>query len=129
MPLFSTAPPVPPQPPSVSQCRSAEGNVIPECATYTFLHQQKSVQARFSGKVVIDLKSDDVLSVAAGGTADVEESAGKSSRRLTVANGKTTWFVDGAERPFDANAKHWLREVLSTMPARPVPPSKPVSTR
>jgi hypothetical protein len=79
--------------------------------------------------VVIDLKAEHVLNVADGGTADIQEHAGKSSRRLTVAHGQTTWLVDGAQRPFDASAQQWLREVLGTMPARPVPPSKPVSTK
>ena len=123
MPLFTT-PPVPPQPPAIIRCTSDDGRVVAGCAKYDYKHQQNSVQAQFTGSVRIDPKSEDVVIVPAGGTAVIEERAGKKVRRFSVENGKTTYTVDGAARPFDAAARKWLRDVLSTMPATPVPPVK-----
>ncbi|HYC89366.1 MAG TPA: hypothetical protein VEO54_09165 [Thermoanaerobaculia bacterium] len=123
MPLF-TPPPVPPTPPAIVRCISADGTVISDCAKYEYKRQQNSVSARFTGGVRIDLKSDDVVIVPANGTATIEERAGRTVRSFAVENGKTTYTVDGTARPFDAAARQWLRDVLSTMPARPVPPAK-----
>jgi hypothetical protein len=123
VPLFSTPPPAPPQPPAISQCTTADGQAVPRCAKYVYKHADKNVEARFAGDVRIDLKSVDVLTVPAGSSAVVEERAGKSSRVLSVEHGKTTYAVDGAAQPFDDAGRRWLREVLSSMPARPVPPT------
>lgn len=115
-------PPVPPPPPAISQCMTVDGQAVPKCAKYIYKHLARSIEAQFVGSVLIDLKSDDVLDVPADSSATIEERTGKPLRRLSVENGKTTYIVDGLERPFDAAARKWLREVLSTMPARPVPP-------
>lgn len=123
MPLFSV-PPVPPQPPAITQCTTAEGHAVPRCAKYVYKHLDRSIDARFTGDVRIDPKSDDVLTVPAGASAIVEEH-GQTSRRLSIENGTTTYAVNGVAQPFDAAAHRWLREVLSSMPARPVPPPKP----
>ena len=122
--VFLATPPVPPQPPAIIRCTSADGRVIADCAKYVYTHQQKSVEARFTGSVRIDPQSEGVVIVPAGGTATIEERAGKSVRRFSVENGETTYSVDGATRSFDGAARQWLRDVLSTMPATPVPPSK-----
>lgn len=124
MPLF-TVPPVPPQPPATVQCMTADGQGVPECAKYIYKHLQRSIEARFTGDVRIDPKSDDVIAVPADASATIEERTGKSLRRLTIENGKTTYVVNGFERPFDRAARKWLRDVLRTMPARPVAPPKP----
>lgn len=121
---FLTTPPVPPQPPAIVRCTSADGRVIADCAKYLYTHRQKSVEARFTGSVRIDPQSEGVVIVPAGGTATIEERAGKSVRRFSVENGETTYSVDGVKRSFDGAARQWLRDVLSTMPATPVPPSK-----
>lgn len=123
MAMFNV-PPVPPQPPAIIRCTSADGRVIADCAKYVYTRQQKNVEARFTGSVRIDLKSEGVVIVPAGGTATIEERAGKSVRRFVVEDGKTIYTVDGVTRSFDGTARQWLRDVLSTMPATPVPPSK-----
>ena len=123
MALF-TVPPVPPQPPAIIRCTTADGRVIADCAKYVYMRQHKSVEARFTGSVRIDPKSESVVIVPAGSTATIEERAGKSVRRFSVENGTTTYSVDGVTRRFDGTARQWLRDVLSTMPATPVPPSK-----
>lgn len=123
MPLFTT-PPVPPQPPAVIRCTSDDGTVVPNCARYEYKRQQNSVEARFTGQVRIDLKSETIVIVPQGATAFIEERAGKQLRRLTVEKGKTSYTVDGNARPFDGSARKWLRDVLSTMPATPVPPAR-----
>lgn len=124
MAMFTT-PPVPPQPPAIVRCTSADGQVISDCAQYVYKHQQNSVEARFTGSVRIDLNAAEIVIVPAGATATIEERAGKTVRRYAVANGKTTYTVDGVEKAADAATRKWLRDVLSTMPARPVPPAKP----
>lgn len=122
--VFLATPPVLPQPPAIIRCTSADGRVNADCAMYLYTHQQKSVEARFTGSVRIDPQSERVVIVPAGGTAMIEERAGKSVRRFSVENGETTYSVDGATRSLDGAARQWLREVLSTVPATPVPPSK-----
>lgn len=123
MALFAV-PPAPPQPPAIIRCTDAAGNVVSDCAKYVYKRQQNHVEARFTGNVQINLKSEAVVIVPAGATATVEEHAGKDARRFTAANGKTTYTVNGVEHAYDAAARKWLRDVLSTMPARPVPPEK-----
>ena len=123
MALF-TVPPVPPQPPAIIRCTTADGRVIADCAKYVYTRRQSSVEARFTGSVRIDPKSEAVVIVPAGGTASIEERSGKSVRHFSIENGKTTYSVDGATRQFDGSARQWLRDVLTTMPATPVPPAK-----
>lgn len=125
MAVFFAVPPVPPAPPAISQCTTSEGHPVPDCAVYNYKHHESSVQARFQGDVQIDPKAADVLVVGPNASADVVEHRGNHSRSLTVSGGRTVWTVDGVERPFDASARQWLRDVLATMPARPVPPAKP----
>ncbi len=123
MPLFT--PPVPPAPPAVVRCTDANGQVVPKCAKYLYNHGGRGIDARFTGDVRIDLKSDEVVAVPAGASATIEERApGKPTRRLTVENGKTSYTVNGTQQAIDASTRQWLREVLSAMPARPVPPAK-----
>jgi hypothetical protein len=118
VPLFAI-PPAPPQPPAIVQCEA------PRCAKFLYLHRGRSIDARFIGDVRIDLQSEDVLAVPAGASVTIEERTGKPSRRLTIAEGKTVYTVNGVEKPFDTTARQWLRQVLSTMPERPTPPAKP----
>lgn len=122
--VLLNVPPVPPQPPAIIRCTTAEGRIIADCAKYVYTRRQNSVEARFTGSVRIDPKSEGVVIVPAGGTATIEERAGTSVRRFSVENGKTTYSIDGATRSFDGTARQWLRDVLSTMPATPVPPAK-----
>jgi hypothetical protein len=123
VPLFAL--PVPPQPPAVVRCTDADGQVVPQCAKYLYNHRGRSIDARFTGDVRIDLKSDEVVAVPAGASAIIEEhAAGKPARRLTLESGKTSYTVNGIEQAVDASTRKWLREVLSSMPARPVPPAK-----
>jgi hypothetical protein len=117
-------PPVPPQPPAIVRCTSADGRVVANCAKYVYKRQQNAVEAQFTGSVRIDPKSEGIVIVPANGTATIEERAGKSVRRFVVEDGKTTYSVDGTVRPFDGSARQWLRDVLSTMPETPVPPAK-----
>ncbi|HEX9986175.1 MAG TPA: hypothetical protein VGF69_23145 [Thermoanaerobaculia bacterium] len=122
--VFHATPPVPPTPPAIIRCTTADGRVLDDCAKYVYTRQNTNVEARFTGSVRIHPSSEAVVIVPPGGTASIEERAGKSVRRFSVENGKTTYSIDGATRPFDGAARLWLRDVLSTMPATPVPPSK-----
>jgi len=124
MPMYAL-PPVPPPPPAIVQCTTADGHVVPQCAKYDYKHAGSSVSARFSGDVRIELKSAEVVNVPAGGSAVIEERTGSSSRRFSIEDGRTSYVVNGVEHPFDAAARQWLRDVLRTMPERPVPPAKP----
>jgi hypothetical protein len=125
MALFLAVPPVPPAPPAIQQCTTSEGTPAVECAVYDYKHRLSEVRARFLGDVHIDAKSNDILTVGPNAWADVEESSGNHSRRLSISNGHTVWTIDGVEHAFDAPAREWLRDVLTGMPARPVPPPKP----
>lgn len=122
---FHAVPPVPPQPPAIIQCTTADGHTVPRCAKYDYKHRGASIDARFTGDVRIDLHSGEVVTVPAGASASIDERTGKSSRRFSIENGKTSYVINGVEHPFDAPAHEWLRDVLSTMPERPVPPAKP----
>jgi len=118
-------PPVPPPPPAIVQCTTADGHTVPQCAKYNYKHRGASIDARFTGDVRIDRKSDTVVSVPTGASVTIDERTGNASRHFSVENGRTSYAVNGVERPFDASARQWLRDVLSTMPERPVPPAKP----
>lgn len=125
MPLF-TAPPVPPQPPAAVQCTTTERRSVAQCAKYNYNHRGRSIDARFTGDVRIDLRSEDVVTVPEGASVILDERApGKPTRRLEMLDGNVRYTINDVVHPYDAAARQWLREVFSNMPARPVPPARP----
>jgi hypothetical protein len=59
------------------------------------------------------------------GTLRITEKAGKDVRVLTAKGTQVTWMVNGTARPFNADGKDWLRQILKARPATPTPPTPP----
>lgn len=69
-----------------------------------------------TGKFAFTADFTDIGSVAAGARVFIEVDDGAHDRRLTVDPGNRRVFrVDGAERPFDAEAKAWLSETITDL--------------
>ncbi|NUS98097.1 MAG: hypothetical protein HOQ11_11900, partial [Gemmatimonadaceae bacterium] len=61
----------------------------------------------------------DIISVDADGWVTIYDDGGSTRHKLRIVadNGKLsrTWFVDGAERPYDADAARWLANALQEL--------------
>lgn len=66
-----------------------------------------------NGKFAFNEDFTDIGTVAPGVDVMVEVDYGAHDRRLTVHGNERVFKVDGAERPFDAEAKAWLSETIT----------------
>ncbi len=68
------------------------------------------------GDVTFSDNDDDIAALSRGGYFHIEERGGDTERRLEIEPGRDglerKWFVDGKERPYDAEARAWLAKTL-----------------
>ena len=73
------------------------------------------------GRVRFNEELTDVVSISSGGKFELEETD-EVKRRVEIESVGGTlrrrYFVDGAERPFDAEAQRWLGETILTLERR-----------
>jgi beta-lactamase regulating signal transducer with metallopeptidase domain len=73
-----------------------------------------SIRLASSGKFKFTDDFSDIASVSSGGYVTIEVDYGAHDRRLTIRPGNERVFkIDGEVRPYDAEAKAWLTEVLT----------------
>lgn len=73
-----------------------------------------SIRLSSHGKFQFTEDFTDIASVASGGQVTLEVDYGAHDRRLTIRPGNERIFkIDGEVRPFDAEAKAWLTEVIT----------------
>jgi len=84
---------------------------------------QVSVQT--TGNVTFDLGSDQVFDLHGNGTLRVTEINGNVIRELVAQGNQVVFTVNGASRPYDEEAKDWLRGIVAALPAPPPPPPPP----
>lgn len=75
------------------------------------------LEVDLNGEVTFTDDEADIASLSAGGDLEIEETRGRSSRRLVVEAGsggalERTWYVDRREQPFDAAARAWLGDII-----------------
>jgi hypothetical protein len=99
--------------PSIPSAAAAAADVHPDA-------DQISVQT--TGNVTFDLDSDDVFDLHGNGTLRVTENDGTTTHFLSARGTQVIYKVNGAARPFDDDAKDWLRGVLAQEPPPPPPP-------
>lgn len=71
------------------------------------------------GEITFSDNDDDVTAVSRRGFFHIEERGGDVERRVEIEPGagglERKWFVDGKERPYDAEARAWLARSLLVM--------------
>jgi len=73
-----------------------------------------SIRFAASGKFSFTEDFTDIASVSSGGYVSVDVDYGPHDRRVTIKPGNERIFkIDGDVRPYDAEAKAWLTEVLT----------------
>jgi hypothetical protein len=112
-PALAPEPPAPPSPPQNFTTREHNGSTM-HWRTSDGLHVR---EVRLNGEVHFNDEETDVQSLSAGGSFSYEESYGFSGRRYEAtadSSGRITrrYFVDGREKPLDADAKAWLHAAL-----------------
>jgi beta-lactamase regulating signal transducer with metallopeptidase domain len=72
-----------------------------------------SIRLAAAGEFTFTDDFTDIAQVAAGGYVVVEVDYGAHDRRVTIRPDQRVYKVDGDVRPFDAEAKAWLTEVIT----------------
>lgn len=111
-PPASPIPPAPPTPPAPQSESHSHSTVT--WRTNDGLHLR---EMRIRGEVHFNDDETDVKSISADGLFSYEESYGFTSRRYEATAGPSgeiarRYLIDGREKPFDADAKAWLRAAL-----------------
>ena len=80
-------------------------------------HGDCEITLESEGKIGFDDAFTDITSVEKGGWVTIADAVGPTTHRLRIvadAAGKLsrTWSVNGAERPYDAQARNWLAATL-----------------
>jgi hypothetical protein len=83
------------------------------------------VQIQTTGNVTFDLDSEEIFDLHGDGTLFVSERADRTTRTLRARGSSVIYTVNGVTRPFDDDAKDWLRAVLENAPPPPPPPPTP----
>jgi beta-lactamase regulating signal transducer with metallopeptidase domain len=70
-----------------------------------------------SGEITFSADETEIVGLSAGGELEIEEQRGRSSRRLKIeadrsGNLERRWWVDRDERPYDADARAWLSDMI-----------------
>lgn len=76
-----------------------------------------------SGVVTFDDAETEVVSLSPGGEMEIEEKAGRVTRRLLIESDgsgrlERRWYVDGDEREYDSAARAWLSEMILVLHRR-----------
>ena len=83
------------------------------------------LQVQTTGNVTFDLASDQIFDLHGDGTLRVTEHNGGTTTTLFTQGSQVTYTVNGANLPYDDDAKEWLRRVLAQRPTPPTPPTPP----
>jgi len=75
------------------------------------------LEVDLSGEITFNAEETEIVALSAGGELEIEEKRGRSSRRLRIeADGsgdlEHRWWVDRDERPYDADARAWLSDMI-----------------
>ena len=85
-------------------------------STHSIINGSHRVEVRTSGEVEINDEGDWVTGLSSGGRVVVEEEGRGPERRVEfrpAAEGvRALYFVDGRERPLDAEGRSWARRLL-----------------
>ncbi|MBI3982060.1 MAG: M56 family metallopeptidase [Gemmatimonadetes bacterium] len=78
------------------------------------------LEVQSEGEVTFTDDDRDVASIAGGGSFEIEERDGQTTRRLEIRPGtggslERRFLVDGDVRPYDAEASEWLAHTLPVM--------------
>lgn len=115
----ASAAPTPPTPPTPS------APAAPTVGNWTYKSGSSEIDIQTTGEVTLDPTSAEVFSIRDDGTLRVQEKTGKDLKLLSAKKGSTVWLVNGKSKPFGADGKTWLRELLKARPATPTPPTPP----
>jgi beta-lactamase regulating signal transducer with metallopeptidase domain len=78
-----------------------------------------SLRVEGEGEVTFSDSDDDITAISHGGFFHMEERGGDADRRVEIEAGPSglqrKWFVEGKERPYDAEARAWLAQRLLVM--------------
>ena len=76
------------------------------------LDDGRAVSIRTEGEVTVKPEEKEPLALAPGARFRLSEKKDGKVRRLDVTPDKKVYTVDGAEKPFDADAEAWLKDSL-----------------
>jgi hypothetical protein len=70
-----------------------------------------------SGEITFNAEETEIVALSPGGELEIEEKRGRSSRRLKIEANRSgdlerRWWVDRDERPYDADARAWLSDMI-----------------
>lgn len=78
-----------------------------------------SIRLETEGDVTFNAEYTDVVAIADGGSFEIGDRGGEDSHKLRIEPGSggltRTWSVNNQVRPYDAEARKWLREALQTL--------------
>lgn len=75
------------------------------------------LEVHLDGKINFNESYTGIASLSSGGELEIEEKEGRDSRRLVLEASEDgslnrTWYVNREERPYDAEARAWLSDML-----------------
>ncbi|NIO30434.1 MAG: hypothetical protein GTN75_01390, partial [Gemmatimonadetes bacterium] len=75
------------------------------------------LEVDLSGEITFNAEETEIVALSPGGELEIEEKRGRSSRRLKIeadrsGNMERQWWVDRDERPYDADARAWLSDMI-----------------
>jgi hypothetical protein len=122
--LDRNAPPTPPNPPAPPKPAkpgrtSVHHNSTDGVETFEWSHNRDGhrIKIRMEGEFELTEDWTGIARLSRGAEMRFEEDDGRTERRLDVEPGDDgrpvyTWKVDGQERPFDAEGRRWLQDML-----------------
>jgi len=72
----------------------------------------RKLDLRMKGEVRLDATAKEPVTVPGEGSFRIEEKKGGKARAYAATKDKRSYTVDGQEKPMDAEAEAWLREVV-----------------
>src|SRR5579863_4183654 len=79
---------------------------------YRWQNGWNSVEIEVSGQIEFSDDDSDVKKVSADGYFELEHRAYGGTKTFEVTPARRTYSVNGAAKPFDADAKAWLAQTL-----------------
>jgi beta-lactamase regulating signal transducer with metallopeptidase domain len=75
------------------------------------------LEVDLSGEITFNADETEIVALSPGGELEIEEKRGRSSRRLKIESDRSgnlerQWRVDRDERPYDAEARAWLSDII-----------------
>jgi hypothetical protein len=84
--------------------------------------ESSQISVQTTGDVTFDIASDEVFDLHGDGTLHVTDHTGNTTRTLFAEDDDVIYKVNGVKKPFDEDAKDWLRGVIAQLPPPPPPP-------